>query len=258
MRIDRLTRRARRVEGDARPGSQGDRAIRNARLTIKAARPIAVGLAAVLAGLLAIQVVWADDSPVWNPARPLSYGSTDPVVPQPPSIGDPLAAESGVTVRWTAPTDEGSFLVTHYAVESVPESYGCLVERSTECFVSSLELGTPYVFRVQALNGAGWSGWSAWSSPVSLVSKTAPTVSLIGRWGTRGIELEISSTGHTPGALATIYVRRDGQFAARPLPGRYTLDAQGNATVRIRQKRRSPVYVIAVVNGVRSPGIWIR
>jgi len=228
------------------------------RRALKVSSALAAGMAAAFIAVFAVQMVSADDSPVWNPDRPLGYGWTEAIVSQPPPMAEITLGGGGATVKWSPPLDQGSHLVTHYAVESDPESSGCLVDGVTECFISSLNVGTTYRFRAKALNAAGWSAWSEWSLPVTVMPQPNPTVTVTGRWVRRAFEVRVVGTDLPAGAPVEIYVRRTGQVSARPLAGVYVLDSQGAATVRITQRVRSPLYVYASVEGVQSRGVWLR
>lgn len=77
------------------------------------------------------------------------------------------AGDGSATVSWAAPSDSGSFPITHYQVESSPRGGTCLVAApATSCEVTGLTNGTTYTFTVRALNGAGWGDYSSPSNPV--------------------------------------------------------------------------------------------
>ena len=96
--------------------------------------------------------------------------SPNPVPVYPPGAPTAAAATAGngsATVTWTAPTDSGSFPITHYQAVSSPSGGTCLASAPvTSCEVTGLTNGTTYTFAVRALNGAGWGDFSSASNPV--------------------------------------------------------------------------------------------
>lgn len=76
-----------------------------------------------------------------------------------------------VTVSWEPPTSEGTTEITNYLVKSNPGDKVCITrltdESLTRCTFTSLNPGTIYTFRVQALNGEGWGNYSVVSNAVA-------------------------------------------------------------------------------------------
>ena len=94
-----------------------------------------------------------DPTPVYPPTAPLGAAAT-------PGNGS-------ATVTWVAPSNAGSFPITHYQAVSTPSGGTCLVAApATSCEVTGLANGTTYTFAVRALNGAGWGDYSPASNPV--------------------------------------------------------------------------------------------
>ena len=96
---------------------------------------------------------------------------TPPAPASPPSAPLDVSAVPGdrsATVSWREPASPGSFPVSMYRAAASPGGGACLVAApALTCTVSGLANGTPYTFRVEALNGAGWSPASGPSAPVT-------------------------------------------------------------------------------------------
>ena len=96
---------------------------------------------------------------------------TPPAPVSPPSAPLDVSAVPGdrsATVSWREPASPGSFPVSMYRVAASPGGGACLVAApALTCTVSGLANGTLYTFRVEALNGAGWSPASGPSAPVT-------------------------------------------------------------------------------------------
>jgi uncharacterized protein YjbI with pentapeptide repeats len=91
------------------------------------------------------------------------------------------AGDSEAFVSWTAPSDEGSFPVTAYEVQSSPASGSCLATApALSCTISGLTNGTAYTFTVRALNGAGWGAISAPSDPITPQAPVAASIQVVG------------------------------------------------------------------------------
>jgi len=98
----------------------------------------------------------------------------DPNVPATPASA-PLnvkatAGWQTVTVDWDPPASEGTYPVTNYLVKA--NGGGVCITRLTDpdltqCTFTTLNPGTKYTFKVQALNGGGWGPMSTESNSVS-------------------------------------------------------------------------------------------
>jgi len=91
-------------------------------------------------------------------------------VPGRPTIGTATAGNTAATVTWTAPNDGGS-PITRYRV--IVCSHGALNKAvnfpagSTTQEITGLTNGTPYTFRVRAINDIGTSLASGYSNEVT-------------------------------------------------------------------------------------------
>lgn len=78
-----------------------------------------------------------------------------------------IAGDGRATVRWSPPSDTGSFPVTTYQVTAAPSGATCLTTTTT-CTIDGLIPGGTYAFTVRALNGAGWGPASEPSPEITL------------------------------------------------------------------------------------------
>jgi hypothetical protein len=92
--------------------------------------------------------------------------SVKPGVPLAPTGVKGIPANGKVTVKWTAPANNGS-AITRYKVTSSPGSKTCTTTGATTCTVTGLTNGTAYTFQVTATNARGTGAASAPSAPVT-------------------------------------------------------------------------------------------
>jgi Ca2+-binding RTX toxin-like protein len=93
-------------------------------------------------------------------------------VPAAPAIGTATPGNASATVRWTAPTNNGGSAVTSYQVEvrtgtTVVRTVTGIAANATQTVVGTLTNGTPYNFRVRAVNAVGAGAFSAASNVVT-------------------------------------------------------------------------------------------
>ena len=121
---------------------------------------------------------------------------SDPVVPGPPPARAALAptdvtataGDASAVVTWTPPTDDGGAAITGYEVQAYdltafdPVGAARAVPAgTTRVTMTGLTNGTPYWFRVRAVNSVGKGAWSDGSNPVTpMVPVTAPDAPAIG------------------------------------------------------------------------------
>ena len=92
-------------------------------------------------------------------------------VPSAPSITSTLAGNGQVTVGWAAPTNTGGSPITNYLVKYSANNgltftnFVHPVSAALSCVVTGLTNGTPYRFKVVAVNSSGISPPSTLSSP---------------------------------------------------------------------------------------------
>ena len=105
-----------------------------------------------------------------------------PTVPDPPTIGLAVGGNQEATVSWTAPANDGGSPITGYVVTPyvgvVAQTPQVFASTATTQTVTGLLNGTPYTFRVAAVNGLG-AGLS--SDPSNgVVPATVPDAPTIG------------------------------------------------------------------------------
>lgn len=170
------------------------------------------------------------------------------VVGQPPGaptgvVG--LASDASAAVSWTAPTNAGSYPITHYQVTSSPGSRTCLVSApETACTVNGLANGTSYTFTARALNGAGWGADSLPSEAVTPSKPVTPAMLITGsRDATdpRIVRVSGRSRGLT-GQLVTPYVRFPGQPEYDAGLARPAVADDGTFTWQRQSSRKMYVY----------------
>jgi predicted phage tail protein len=164
-------------------------------------------------------------------------------VPDAPFSATATAANEQVTLSWSAPAFNGGTAITDYFIEYSDDgttwalfSDGTSTLRATA--VTGLSNGTPYYFRVYAINSVGMGLPSASSLPVTpLTSPTAPTISRI-------------DTGN---ALLTVYFS-PGDDGGNPITS-YQYSTDGGATWQTRTigSTSSPLVISALsTNGTSA------
>lgn len=164
-------------------------------------------------------------------------------VPDAPFSATATAANEQVTLSWSAPVFNGGTAITDYFIEYSDDgstwalfSDGTSTLRATA--VTGLTNGTPYYFRVYAINSVGMGLPSAPSSPVTpLTSPTAPTISRI----------------DTSNALLTVYFS-PGDDGGNPITS-YQYSTDGGATWQTRTvgSTSSPLVISALsTNGTSA------
>ena len=129
-----------------------------------------------------------------NDAGPGPFSAaTAPVTPAPSAPGQPtgVEAEAGnaaATVRWTAPASDGGTPIIRYEIQVLdPDTFDVIGALRTapadarELTVTGLTNGSPYWFRVRAVNASGTGVFSDGSSTVTPTAPaTAPDAPVIG------------------------------------------------------------------------------
>lgn len=100
---------------------------------------------------------------------PVNVVRVAPKAPSQPTAVTATAAQGGVRVTWTPPTNTGGTPITGYTVNSSPGGLTC-TSTSTACTVTGLGKGISYTFTVTATNAVGTSDPSEASPEVTLTS----------------------------------------------------------------------------------------
>ena len=179
---------------------------------------------------------------------PLYIEAVDPYAPVFPSaVPTDVVATPGwgtVTVTYKAPSYTGSYPITNYLVQATPGGSVCITRMSDpsllSCTFTKLTPGTNYTFRVQALNGAGWSDKSAPSavaSPqtvkITKFNRTRARFLLINRGS--DVTVEGIAPGFPAGSSVTAWVKYGNGGQWTPLG-----DVKINANGTFSWKRRFP------------------
>ena len=169
------------------------------------------------------------------------------IVPSPPGTPTATPGPGSASVSWSAPTDEGSFPVTHYEVRSAPAGGSCLTPE-VSCEITGLRSGVAYTFTVRALSGAGWSWVSGRSKAIEV---TGPSITITGE--RRGKRLVISGvmSGVEQTARLTPWAYRAGHS---PIRGRgIEVASDGSFTWSRRASKKATWHIhVSSSAGVRS------
>ena len=179
----------------------------------------------------------SDLSTASNAVTPLAPVPPAPEAPEAPAQVSAVAGDRTAEVTWTAPASVGTFPITYYQVQSSPEGGSCL-SADTSCGVSGLTNGTPYTFRVRALNGAGWGDWSRASSAVT---PRASTILITGSRTGRVVTVTGTVSDIAAGSALTPWVRLgDGDVQRGRVDA--SVDTDGEFTWQRRAKRAVQIY----------------
>jgi hypothetical protein len=113
-----------------------------------------------------------------NSVRPLAA-----TAPSPPTNLAATVGTAQASLRWTAPTSNGGAAITNYAIQFSSNNGGSwttvsrAASTATTATVTGLVSGTPYIFRVAAVNTVGASGFTI-TVPDYPVKRTDPGLSL--------------------------------------------------------------------------------
>ena len=188
----------------------------------------------------------AVSAPVYVAPSPSSDSPPDVVVvSEPPTDVRAVAGNGSATVTWNAPTQTGSFPVSHYRVTASPGTGTCLTT-ATSCVIERLTRGVPYTFTVSVLTGAGWSLPSSPSSPlVWPITPDRPSIVIKGACRSDGrLEVQGRIRGASVDEVAPRVTFREKslQRSGRPVP----VATDGTFTW---ERRLSRAAVIAFTTG---------
>lgn len=183
--------------------------------------------------------------------------------PTPPLGVSAEPGDSSAVVTWRTPESSGTFPITEYVVTSSPGSHSCRAEApAVTCVVTELENGTPYTFRVQAANAAGWS---AESSPSDEVTPAASPRAILQITGTRGevrgrpgILVDGVSDHVSPGTHLRPWIRFPGQLSYRQGAAEILVQESGEFSWQRRTGKRTYVYVKSDDGTVKSNRVIVR
>lgn len=123
--------------------------------------------------------------------------SVTPVgAPDSPSSLSATAANSGASLSWTVPTNNGGTAITDYVVEysgNAGQTWTVFADgtsTATSTNVSGLTNGQAYVFRVAAKNSAGTSAYTTYLTPVYPIGVPDQVASLTATYGNTQVQLQ--------------------------------------------------------------------
>jgi len=217
---------------------------------------------------------WGPTSASSGPVTPLAPPNPAPgpgprPTPTPTAPGAPLSAsatggDERARVTWVAPNYSGSGPISVYRVTASPGGETCFVDApAVACTVRDLLNGTPYTFRVQALNEGGWSQ-PATTAPVTPQGPVRPRISLDpGERTANGINDVVSTAGETTGipagARLTPYVRHSRDATYKAGVADVLVSADGSFTWSREVRRSKPLFAYMAYQGAESNiVIWVR
>ena len=217
---------------------------------------------------------WGPTSASSGPVTPLAPPNPAPgpgprPTPTPIAPGVPLSAsatggDERARVTWVAPSYSGSGAISVYRVMASPGGETCFVDApATACTVRDLLNGTPYTFRVQALNEGGWSQ-PATTAPVTPQGPIRPRISLDpGERTANGINDVVSTAGETTGipagARLTPYVRHSRDATYKAGVADVLVSADGSFTWTREVRKSKPLFAYMAYESAESNiVIWVR
>ncbi len=145
-----------------------------------------------------------------GPTSTVSNTVTAPNVPGAPTIGTATFGNSSASLSWTAPgATNGSsitgYVVTPYLNGTTAQATQTFVSPATTQTIVSLTNGSPYTFKVAAINGVGTGGQSAASNSVTpATTPGAPTIGTATR-GNTSVSLTWTAPASNGGSAITGY-----------------------------------------------------
>lgn len=207
-------------------------------------------------------------SGVGKPSYLYYLSAYDPIYPaDPPTNVQAVAGWNQVKVSWDPPAYTGTYQITNYLVTATPGNRVCITTladvKLTECTFTSLTPGTRYTFKVQALNGAGWSDRSqASTTPVSpqnvKITKVARNRARF-LFVNRGSDIvaEGLAPGYPAGTTLTAWARYGDSTQWQPL-GDVKISAFGTFSWKRRfptNQDRTPIFITFTQGNYQSNSV---
>jgi hypothetical protein len=142
-----------------------------------------------------------------------SSGITPATVPDAPTGVTGTGGNAQVALLWTAPASNGGSAITGYRVQvatssggSYSDAAGCPTNSTaTSCTATGLSNGTPYFFKVAAINAAGTGAYSSASSGVTPMTVPGVTTGVTGAAGNAQVALSWTAPASNGGSAITGY-----------------------------------------------------
>lgn len=176
----------------------------------------------------------------------------------PPEQVTVSAGDGSAEVLWAAPTDSGSFPVSHYQASASPWGTSCLaIAPALSCALAGLSAGTTYTVQVRALNGAGWGPWSEPSTsftPGEATEQAAIVISGSRRVMKGRFTIVVAGrvTGLQEGAMLRPWVHFRGRSGYSPGKACIVVDSAGQFTWSRKTRKALTVYVESHDGAARS------
>ena len=153
-----------------------------------------------------------------------SSGVTPATVPDAPTNVTGTAGNSQIAVSWTAPVGNGGSAITGYQVQvatsaggTYSNATGCPTNSTTpSCTATGLTNGTPYFFKVAALNGIGTGAYSSASSGVTPATVPDAPTNVTGTAGNTQVAVSWTAPVSNGGSAITGYQVQVATSASGP------------------------------------------
>ena len=191
-----------------------------------------------------------------------AVSATPATVPAAPSALLAMAANAAVTLNWTAAVNDGGAAITGYMIEhslmvdfSSPTT-ATTMNDATSYTVSGLTNGTPYYFRVAAVNAAGTSAYYPGAGGTAVSATPAPTVpsapsALTAMAADAAVTLNWTAAASDGGAPITGYMLEYDTDMNFPSPTPATTAAAATSHTVSALTNATPYYFrVAAVNSV--------
>ena len=141
--------------------------------------------------------------------------------PDSPTSFQVSAANSGASLTWVAPSNNGGSAITDYVVEysgNAGQAWSVFADgtsTATSAIITGLSNGQPYVFRVAARNAAGTSAYATYMTPVYPVGVPDQVASLTATYGNAQVRLQWQApAANNPGGIVDYTIQRSTDSGA--------------------------------------------
>lgn len=142
----------------------------------------------------------------------LSQALTPASPPLAPLSVQPTLGDGKISLKWTAPSDNGGSAVIDYVIEYARNAsvagtvFNDLLSEKTQATVTGLTNGTIYYFRVAAKNASGTGPFSTYSAPIAPAGLPGAPTNLNVRPLRNAVDLSWNKPSQTGGATITDHV----------------------------------------------------
>ena len=182
-------------------------------------------------------------------------------VPDAPTAVTPTYGNTQVSLSWTTPASNGGLAITDYVVQYSSDAGSNWttasdgVSTSTSATVIGLTNGTPYVFRVAAVNDEQ-GAWSATSAPATPRTTASAPTALAGTFGNASVALTWTAPSDNGGASITDYsIQYSSNSGSTWTSFPHTASAASGITVTGLTNGTTYVFRVGAVNS-EGTGAW--